>query len=209
MSRGSADKGGGLETADMNDGEILSKTKQAACGKNGFQLSYTLPSGRELTSECVNAEYRSTKLLNDWVDAVKTNAVADVDAEREEQQARARREAAERKAAESKLIVPDGTGVESSTGASPATTSLAASASPAPPRPAGFDSADPVAMAKAKYVSAAMEVIELAPKLAAAQGRMAQWKAVLETLQKVELPRESPVIETPNAQLLRDLLETR
>lgn len=197
-----------IETSDMNDGDILAKTTQVPCGKNGgTQFKYVLPDGHEIKSECVPEEHKKTA-LHRWVDAVKEAAVARAREERAELAAKIRRQKvdAELAAAEeaerqrSQLIVPGGTGAAlrpvEPTYVAPARVTASAGTQPA--------GTDPVAMAKSELVNATLEVQELAPKLAAAQQRVAQWRAVLQALQAVELPRESSVIDTVST-----LLETR
>lgn len=187
---------GQLETSDMNDGDILAKTTQVPC-KGGHQFKFILPDGHPIISECVNAENKA-RALHLWVDVVKSSAVARVRAEREELAAKIRREKADAEAEErdrQALIVPEGTSAPSSVAASPVTrfvpsvigAELVPSSAPSSP-------GDPVAMARGELVRAALEVQQLQPQLAAAQQRVAQWQAVLNALQAVELPKESAVI---------------
>lgn len=195
--------GGQVETSDMNDGDILAKTTQIPCGKGGSQFKYILPDGHPITSECVSQEQKK-QALHAWVDAVKGAAVARVKSEREELAARIRRQKADAAAANEAqnaeamgLIVPAGTAAASQTpvqqtnsGAAPSVELVRQTGAPS--------STDPVAMAKAELVRAAMEVQELQPRLVAAQQRVAQWQAVLGALQAVELPKESAVISLDN-----------
>lgn len=205
---------GGLDTSDMNDGDILANTTQVTC-KGGHQFKYILPDGHEIKSECVPQE-KKKEALHAWVDAVKNAAVQRDRETRQETAARARRARIEREEQEARqLIVPAGTGGESTPPAI-ADPALPFSTepfynrtvhSPSVPSALPYSATDPVSMAKAELVRASLEVQELAPKLAAAQARVKQWQAVLGALNAVELPRESAVID--GVTKLSDIMETR
>lgn len=188
---------GTIETSDFNDGDILAKTTQVPCGKNGgTQFKYVLPDGHEIKSECVPEEHKKTA-LHRWVDAVKEAAVARAREERAELAAKIRRQKvdAEIAAAEeaerqrSQLIVPGS--VPSPAASIPAQPAPSATVRVSAPT-AGVH--DPVAMARAQLTEASLEVQRLRPLLQEAEARMRQWATVLQALNAIELPRESSVI---------------
>lgn len=192
---------GTIETSDFNDGDILAKTTQVPCGKNGgTQFKYVLPDGHEIKSECVPEEHKKTA-LHRWVDAVKEAAVARAREERAELAAKIRRqkvdaeiaaaEEAERQRNElmrNELILPAGAAPRPAAPISATPARVTASAG----TPPGVT--DPVAMARAQLTEASLEVQRLRPLLQEAEARMRQWATVLQALNAIELPRESSVI---------------
>lgn len=78
-----------LEGRDINDSAIIDSTRKARNDKGQTQFSIDLPSGREITSEWLS-EDNVKKALVPWIEAVRTNMIADA----EEVRAQARRTAA-------------------------------------------------------------------------------------------------------------------
>lgn len=80
-----------VETADINDGAILSNTRQNTKGDN-VQFVYELPSGRKVTSEWIGPENKKRALMN-WLETIRPMIVDDatqLQAEKRRQAAAAR-----------------------------------------------------------------------------------------------------------------------
>ena len=79
-----------LEASDLNDGGIL-KASVRETGKDGLmRYKCRLPSGRDLTSEWMREEHFSKAAIA-WCDAVRNQAVADVQFDARERAAAAKR----------------------------------------------------------------------------------------------------------------------
>jgi hypothetical protein len=81
-----------IESQDINDKDILERTRKES-GQNGtFRLKYTLPNGQELISEWVRPE-NGKKALRNWVEYVRQAVPEAVRTMAAEKGAAARREA--------------------------------------------------------------------------------------------------------------------
>jgi hypothetical protein len=87
-----------VESADLNDSDILTQTTQKTDGNSNVQFFYTLPSGRKINSEWVSPDNRKKALLS-WVEVIRTSIVDDVKKTRRE-----KIEAAQ--AAAPKIVIP-------------------------------------------------------------------------------------------------------
>jgi len=80
-----------LEAGDINDSEIITKTVQRSLPPHGFaQFVYTLPSGRKICSEAIPPDHMK-QALRQWTQAVRDNILQDVEDERKQHIAAARR----------------------------------------------------------------------------------------------------------------------
>lgn len=70
-----------IEAGDINDNAILSNTVQSTDQRGFFRFKITLPSGRLLCSEWIAPDHKKQAIRN-WVEVVRAETVADVDAER-------------------------------------------------------------------------------------------------------------------------------
>jgi hypothetical protein len=92
-----------IGTNDINDGDILSSTRQENGVNNSVRFHYTLPSGRDICSEWIGEEQRKQALML-WLDAVRGQIVEDVKATQREKVG-----TGPRKKPSPELIVPAGT----------------------------------------------------------------------------------------------------
>jgi hypothetical protein len=66
-----------IETADLNDGDIINGTRSEQVGADAWKLSYTLPSGAIAESTPFTSDNRRRAILG-WVEYVKAAIVEDI-----------------------------------------------------------------------------------------------------------------------------------
>jgi hypothetical protein len=66
-----------ITTGDVNDADILNKTRQETGQNNAVKFFYTLPSGKTMNSEWIAEDQRKPALLL-WLDAMRSAIVEDV-----------------------------------------------------------------------------------------------------------------------------------
>lgn len=93
----------GIEMSDLNDGDIINGTGQElSTDKSQFRFTYTLPSGRVITSEWISSGADQRQLRRLWLESVKGQILADAQSAQEATMKQAR----EKQMASTSLDVP-------------------------------------------------------------------------------------------------------
>jgi hypothetical protein len=97
-----------IETSDLNDKAILDDTKEESNGKGAFRYKITLPDGHPMTSEWIPQDKKSTALILNWLETVRSTA-ASRSAEREQETlAQARRKKLDEALNDPQIVLPAG-----------------------------------------------------------------------------------------------------
>lgn len=155
----------GVESSDLNDGDIIAATATLDAGGGSYIYAITLPSGRELRSAPVGADFSKFAAISGWLDAVRAAIVDDA--------AEAGRVARDRQLAEARATDKDFTARSAD--------------EPAPGRnePATRSaSSDPTEYAK-QQLRAALERFN---ELAGAKADVERWSQVVEMLTGTKKP---------------------